>query len=121
MESDKAKALLEEVEHLLPDRELGYRQVQENLVRLGGITNTNYKLFNLFIRIPRTNLNPFFNRRAESYNLSLLSKEDLTEAEIYKRLVETSDSEAKMSGFWAVPLPTADEPKPAPNKKYTTK
>ena len=53
--------------------------------------------------------------------MSDMNKEDLTEAEIYKRLVETSDSEAKMSGFWAVPLPTADEPKPAPNKKYTTK
>ena len=52
--------------------------------------------------------------------MSDMNKEDLTEAEIYKRLVETSDSEAKMSGFWAVPLPTADEPKPAPNKKYTT-
>jgi hypothetical protein len=53
--------------------------------------------------------------------MSDMNKEDLSEAEIYKRLVETSDSEAKMSGFWAVPLPTADEPKPAPNKKYTTK
>lgn len=86
MDSHKAKALLEEVEHLLPNKELGYRQVQENLVRLGGITNTNYKLFNLFIRIPRPNLNPFFNRRAESYNLSLLSREDLTEEPLYFNL-----------------------------------
>ena len=53
--------------------------------------------------------------------MSDMNKEDLTEAEIYQRLIETSDAEAKMSGFWAVPLPTADEPKPAPNKKYTTK
>lgn len=53
--------------------------------------------------------------------MSDMNKEDLTEAEIYQRLIETSDAEAKMSGFWAVPLPTSDEPKPAPNKKYTTK
>jgi hypothetical protein len=53
--------------------------------------------------------------------ISDLNKEDLSEAEIYKRLVETSDSEARATGFWAVPLPTADEPKPTPNKKYTTK
>ena len=53
--------------------------------------------------------------------LSDMNKEDLSEEEIYNKLVETSDAEAKMSGFWAVPLPTADEPKPAPNKKYTTK
>jgi len=53
--------------------------------------------------------------------MSDMNKEDLSEAEIYKRLVETSDSEARASGFWAVPLPTADEPKPVPNKKYTTK
>ena len=53
--------------------------------------------------------------------LSDMNKEDLSEAEIYQKLIETSDAEAKMSGFWAVPLPTADEPKPAPNKKYTTK
>ena len=53
--------------------------------------------------------------------MSDMNKEDLSEAEIYQKLIETSDAEAKMSGFWAVPLPTADEPKPAPNKKYTTK
>ena len=53
--------------------------------------------------------------------LSDMNKEDLSEDEIYKKLVETSDAEAMKSGFWAVPLPTADEPKPAPNKKYTTK
>ena len=53
--------------------------------------------------------------------LSDMNKEDLSEAEIYQKLVETSDSEARASGFWAVPLPTADEPKPAPNKRYTTK
>ena len=53
--------------------------------------------------------------------ISDLNKEDLSEAEIYKRLVETSDSEARATGFWAVPLPTADEPKPTPNKQYTTK
>jgi len=53
--------------------------------------------------------------------ISDLNKEDLSEAEIYKRLVETSDSEARATGFWAVPLPTADEPKPTPNKRYTTK
>ena len=53
--------------------------------------------------------------------MSDMNKEDLSEDEIYQKLVETSDAEAKMSGFWAVPLPTADEPKPAPNKKYTTK
>ena len=53
--------------------------------------------------------------------ISDLNKEDLSEAEIYKRLIETSDSEARATGFWAVPLPTADEPKPTPNKKYTTK
>ena len=53
--------------------------------------------------------------------ISDLNKEDLSEAEIYKRLMETSDAEAKMSGFWAVPLPGPDEPKPTPNKKYTTK
>ena len=53
--------------------------------------------------------------------ISDLNKEDLSEAEIYKRLVETSDAEASAVGFWAVPLPTSDEPKPAPNKRYTTK
>jgi len=53
--------------------------------------------------------------------LSDMNKADLSEAEIYQKLIETSDAEAKMSGFWAVPLPTADEPKPAPNKRYTTK
>ena len=53
--------------------------------------------------------------------MSDMNKEDLSEAEIYQKLVETSDSEARASGFWAVPLPTADEPKPAPNKRYTTK
>ena len=53
--------------------------------------------------------------------ISDLNKEDLSEAEIYKRLIETSDSEARATGFWAVPLPTADEPKTAPNKRYTTK
>lgn len=53
--------------------------------------------------------------------ISDLNKEDLSESEIYKRLMETSDSEARATGFWAVPLPTADEPKPTPNKKYTTK
>ena len=53
--------------------------------------------------------------------ISDLNKEDLSEAEIYKRLIETSDSEARATGFWAVPLPTADEPKPTPNKRYTTK
>ena len=53
--------------------------------------------------------------------ISDLNKEDLSEAEIYKRLMETSDSEARATGFWAVPLPTADEPKTAPNKRYTTK
>ena len=53
--------------------------------------------------------------------LSDMNKEDLSEDEIYQKLIETSDQEAKMSGFWAVPLPTADEPKPAPNKRYTTK
>jgi hypothetical protein len=53
--------------------------------------------------------------------MSDMNKEDLSEAEIYQRLIETSDSEARASGFWAVPLPTADEPKPAPNKRYTTK
>ena len=53
--------------------------------------------------------------------ISDLNKEDLSEAEIYKRLVETSDSEARATGFWAVPLPTADAPKPTPNKRYTTK
>ena len=53
--------------------------------------------------------------------ISDLNKEDLSEAEIYKRLVETSDSEARAVGFWAVPLPTADEPKTTPNKRYTTK
>lgn len=44
MESNKAKALLEEVEHLLPNKNLGYRQVQENLIRLGVllIPTTNY-------------------------------------------------------------------------------
>ena len=53
--------------------------------------------------------------------ISDMNKEDLSEAEIYQRLIETSDSEARSTGFWAVPLPTADEPKPAPNKRYTTK
>ena len=53
--------------------------------------------------------------------ISDLNKEDLSETEIYKRLIETSDSEARATGFWAVPLPTADEPKTAPNKRYTTK
>ena len=53
--------------------------------------------------------------------ISDLNKEDLSEAEIYKRLIETSDSEARATGFWAVPLPTADEPKTTPNKRYTTK
>ena len=53
--------------------------------------------------------------------ISDLNKEDLSESEIYKRLMETSDSEARATGFWAVPLPTADEPKTAPNKRYTTK
>ena len=53
--------------------------------------------------------------------MSDMNKEDLSEAEIYQRLIETSDAEAKMSGFWAVPLPTADEPKTTPNKRYTTK
>lgn len=86
MNSEKVKALLSEVEHLLPEKEYTYREIQENLTRLGGITNTNYKLYNLFIRIPRPNLNPFFNRRAESYNLSLLAKEDLTETPLYFNL-----------------------------------
>lgn len=53
--------------------------------------------------------------------ISDLNKEDLSEAEIYKRLVETSDAEASAVGFWAVPLPPADEPKTTPNKRYTTK
>ncbi len=53
--------------------------------------------------------------------MSDMNKEDLSEAQIYQKLIETSDAEAMKSGFWAVPLPTADEPKPAPNKKYTTK
>ena len=53
--------------------------------------------------------------------ISDLNKEDLSEAEIYKRLMETSDAEASAVGFWAVPLPTADEPKTTPNKRYTTK
>ena len=53
--------------------------------------------------------------------ISDLNKEDLSESEIYKRLVETSDAEASAVGFWAVPLPTSDEPKPTPNKRYTTK
>jgi len=53
--------------------------------------------------------------------ISDLNKEDLSESEIYKRLMETSDSEARATGFWAVPLPTADEPKTTPNKRYTTK
>lgn len=53
--------------------------------------------------------------------ISDLNKEDLSEAEIYKRLVETSDAEASAVGFWAVPLPIADEPKTTPNKRYTTK
>lgn len=53
--------------------------------------------------------------------MSDMNKEDLSEAEIYQKLIETSDAEAMKSGFWAVPLPTADEPKPAPNKRYTTK
>jgi len=53
--------------------------------------------------------------------LSDMNKEDLSEDEIYKKLIETSDAESRSTGFWAIPLPTADEPKTVPNKKYTTK
>ena len=53
--------------------------------------------------------------------MSDMNKEDLSEDEIYKKLIETSDAESRATGFWAIPLPSADEPKTAPNKKYTTK
>ena len=53
--------------------------------------------------------------------MSDMNKEDLSEDEIYKKLIETSDAESRATGFWAIPLPSADEPKTAPNNKYTPK
>ena len=59
---------------------------------------------------------------ARLMSLSDLNKEDLSAQDIYDMMLEASDSEVRDKvGFWAVPLPTADEPKPAPNKRYTTK
>jgi hypothetical protein len=59
---------------------------------------------------------------ARLMSLSDLNKEDLSAQDIYDMMLETSDSEVRDKvGFWAVPLPKADDPKPTPNKKYTTK
>jgi hypothetical protein len=54
--------------------------------------------------------------------MSDLNKEDLSAKAIYDMMIKTSESEVHgKAGFWAVPLPKADDPKPAPNKRYTTK
>lgn len=59
---------------------------------------------------------------ARLMSMSDLNKEDLSTQEIYDMMIKTSEEEVRSKvGFWAVPLPTADEPKPAPNKRYTTK
>ena len=59
---------------------------------------------------------------ARLMSMSDLNKEDLSAKAIYDMMIKTSESEVHgKAGFWAVPLPKADDPKPAPNKRYTTK
>jgi Asp-tRNA(Asn)/Glu-tRNA(Gln) amidotransferase A subunit family amidase len=59
---------------------------------------------------------------ARLMSMSDMNKEDLSAQDIYDMMMKTSEEEVRSKvGFWAVPLPTSDEPKPAPNKKYTTK
>ena len=59
---------------------------------------------------------------ARLMSMSDLNKEDLSAQDIYDIMLETSDSEVRDKvGFWAVPLPKADDPKPSPSRKYTTK
>lgn len=59
---------------------------------------------------------------ARLMSLSDLNKEDLSAKAIYDMMIKTSESEVhSKAGFWAVPLPKADDPKPTPNKRYTTK
>jgi hypothetical protein len=59
---------------------------------------------------------------ARLMSISDLNKEDLSAQDIYDMMMKTSEEEVRSKvGFWAVPLPKADDPKPTPNRKYTTK
>lgn len=83
MKRSDLKKILEEAEPYLPKPIPSLTDADQNLEKLSGITNNNYRLYNLFIRVPRTNLNPFFNRRAEFHNIELMHKADLTEYPLY--------------------------------------